>query len=86
MQLTGYRRENGRVGIRNYVVVLPVDEERIELSDPSLVEDETQLARFSHRRRFEVDVADMEVAAVAARAAGQPEPRRLDSGARRRAQ
>jgi (2R)-sulfolactate sulfo-lyase subunit beta len=26
MQLTGYRRENGRVGIRNHVVVLPVDD------------------------------------------------------------
>jgi (2R)-sulfolactate sulfo-lyase subunit beta len=26
MQLTGYRRENGRVGIRNQVVVLPVDD------------------------------------------------------------
>jgi len=26
MQLTGYRRENGRVGIRNLVVVLPVDD------------------------------------------------------------
>jgi len=26
MQLTGYRRENGRVGIRNRVVVLPVDD------------------------------------------------------------
>jgi (2R)-sulfolactate sulfo-lyase subunit beta len=26
MQLTGYRRENGRAGIRNHVVVLPVDD------------------------------------------------------------
>ena len=26
MQLTGYRRENGRVGIRNHVIVLPVDD------------------------------------------------------------
>jgi len=26
MQLTGYRRETGRVGIRNHVVVLPVDD------------------------------------------------------------
>jgi (2R)-sulfolactate sulfo-lyase subunit beta len=26
MQLTGYRREDGRVGIRNHVVVLPVDD------------------------------------------------------------
>jgi (2R)-sulfolactate sulfo-lyase subunit beta len=26
MQLTGYRRENGRIGIRNHVVVLPVDD------------------------------------------------------------
>ncbi|MGD8698867.1 MAG: UxaA family hydrolase [Gemmatimonadales bacterium] len=26
MRLTGYRRENGRVGIRNHVVVLPVDD------------------------------------------------------------
>ncbi len=26
MQLTGYRRENGRVGVRNYVVVIPVDD------------------------------------------------------------
>lgn len=26
MELTGYRRENGRVGIRNHVVILPVDD------------------------------------------------------------
>lgn len=26
MQLTGYRRENGRVGVRNYVAVIPVDD------------------------------------------------------------
>ncbi|GAB4533926.1 MAG: UxaA family hydrolase [Anaerolineae bacterium] len=26
MKLTGYRRENGRVGVRNYVVVIPVDD------------------------------------------------------------
>jgi (2R)-sulfolactate sulfo-lyase subunit beta len=26
MELTGYRRENGRVGVRNYVVVIPVDD------------------------------------------------------------
>ena len=26
MVLTGYRRENGRVGVRNYVVVIPVDD------------------------------------------------------------
>jgi (2R)-sulfolactate sulfo-lyase subunit beta len=26
MNLTGYRRENGRVGVRNYVVVIPVDD------------------------------------------------------------
>lgn len=26
MQITGFRRENGRVGIRNHVVVLPVDD------------------------------------------------------------
>jgi (2R)-sulfolactate sulfo-lyase subunit beta len=25
-KLTGYRRENGRVGVRNYVVVIPVDD------------------------------------------------------------
>ena len=25
-QLYGYRRENGRVGIRNHVVILPVDD------------------------------------------------------------
>ena len=25
-QFFGYRRENGRVGVRNYVVILPVDE------------------------------------------------------------
>jgi altronate dehydratase len=24
IKLTGYRRENGRVGVRNYVVVIPV--------------------------------------------------------------
>jgi len=26
LSLTGYRRENGRVGVRNYVVVIPVDD------------------------------------------------------------
>jgi (2R)-sulfolactate sulfo-lyase subunit beta len=26
LKLTGYRRENGRVGVRNYVVVIPVDD------------------------------------------------------------
>lgn len=26
MELTGYRRENGRVGVRNYVAVIPVDD------------------------------------------------------------
>jgi (2R)-sulfolactate sulfo-lyase subunit beta len=26
MKLTGYRRENGRVGVRNYVIVIPVDD------------------------------------------------------------
>jgi len=26
MQLTGYRRTNGRVGVRNHVLVLPVDD------------------------------------------------------------
>jgi (2R)-sulfolactate sulfo-lyase subunit beta len=26
IKLTGYRRENGRVGVRNYVVVIPVDD------------------------------------------------------------
>jgi (2R)-sulfolactate sulfo-lyase subunit beta len=26
IQLTGYRRENGRVGIRNYVLIIPVDD------------------------------------------------------------
>ena len=26
MKLTGYRRENGRVGVRNYVVAIPVDD------------------------------------------------------------
>ena len=26
MQITGYRRENGRVGIRNHVVIIPVDD------------------------------------------------------------
>ena len=26
LQLTGYRRENGRVGVRNYVAVIPVDD------------------------------------------------------------
>lgn len=26
VQLTGYRRENGRVGVRNYVLVIPVDD------------------------------------------------------------
>ncbi len=26
LQLTGYRRENGRVGVRNYVVIIPVDD------------------------------------------------------------
>jgi (2R)-sulfolactate sulfo-lyase subunit beta len=26
VKLTGYRRENGRVGVRNYVVVIPVDD------------------------------------------------------------
>ena len=26
MELTGYRRENGRVGIRNHVIILPVDD------------------------------------------------------------
>lgn len=26
MSLTGYRRENGRVGVRNYVLVLPIDD------------------------------------------------------------
>lgn len=26
MKLTGYRRENGRVGVRNYVVIIPVDD------------------------------------------------------------
>ena len=25
-QLSGYRRENGRVGVRNHVVILPVDD------------------------------------------------------------
>jgi (2R)-sulfolactate sulfo-lyase subunit beta len=25
-ELYGYRRENGRVGVRNHVVVLPVDD------------------------------------------------------------
>ena len=25
-ELTGYRRENGRVGVRNHVIVLPVDD------------------------------------------------------------
>ena len=25
-QLTGYRRENGRVGVRNHVVIVPVDD------------------------------------------------------------
>ena len=24
--LTGYRRDNGRVGIRNYVLIIPVDD------------------------------------------------------------
>ncbi|MEA3337490.1 MAG: UxaA family hydrolase [Chloroflexota bacterium] len=26
LQLTGYRRENGRVGVRNYVLIIPVDD------------------------------------------------------------
>jgi (2R)-sulfolactate sulfo-lyase subunit beta len=26
IKLTGYRRENGRVGVRNYVVVISVDD------------------------------------------------------------
>jgi len=26
LKLTGYRRENGRVGVRNYVVIIPVDD------------------------------------------------------------
>jgi (2R)-sulfolactate sulfo-lyase subunit beta len=26
LQLTGYRRENGRVGVRNYVLVIPIDD------------------------------------------------------------
>ena len=25
-QFLGYRRENGRVGVRNYVAILPVDD------------------------------------------------------------
>ena len=25
-ELLGYRRENGRVGVRNHVVILPVDD------------------------------------------------------------
>ena len=25
-QLTGYRRENGKVGVRNHVLILPVDD------------------------------------------------------------
>jgi (2R)-sulfolactate sulfo-lyase subunit beta len=26
LQLTGYRRENGRVGVRNYVLIIPIDD------------------------------------------------------------
>jgi (2R)-sulfolactate sulfo-lyase subunit beta len=26
LKLTGYRRENGRVGVRNYVLIIPVDD------------------------------------------------------------
>ena len=26
LKLTGYRRENGRVGVRNYVIIIPVDD------------------------------------------------------------
>lgn len=26
MQLTGYRRENGKVGVRNYVLIIPIDD------------------------------------------------------------
>ena len=49
LQLTGYRRENGRVGVRNYVAVIPVDDiSNAAAEGVSVLEEKIFENRFMH--------------------------------------